>query len=190
VCICMLKSSIYVLFISKMKTLFALVHIRLALYHPAKSIFLTLSSQSLPFPFLFQFIFSDSKLAALYASAPSKTADLKRRYGTDKYTSDASQFKDVSVEASSKSQQAVSPVSVERTLQSYNHNPRKENPLYATTTNEFGMKKPTVATYTADRVARDQKFSNAFNSMMPRDQGLNTSLTRSNVHVELDPQFI
>jgi len=75
-------------------------------------------------------------------------------------------------------------------LASYNHAPKDQNPLYATTQNDFGIKKPTEATYTSERLPRKQGFSNGFNSQMPRDQGLNTSLTRSNVHVELDPQFV
>ena len=81
-------------------------------------------------------------------------------------------------------------VPIARTLESYNHDPKDQNPLYATTQNEFGIKKPTVATYTSERLPRNQQFSNSFNSQMPRDQGLNTSLTKSNVHTELNPQFV
>ena len=53
-------------------------------------------------------------------------------------------------------------VNLDRLLDSYNHNPKNQNPLYLTTQNEFGFKKPTTATYTYERIARDQKFSNRY----------------------------
>jgi len=45
-------------------------------------------------------------------------------------------------------------VDVERLLNSYKHAPKGQNPLYATTQNDFGIKKPTTATYTSERIAR------------------------------------
>lgn len=78
---------------------------------------------------------------------------------------------------------------VEQLLASYSHNPKEENPLYGTTANDYGQKKPSLATYNPHRITRNQTFSRAFNSMMFKDQGLNTSMTRSNVHEQLDPMF-
>ena len=99
------------------------------------------------------------------------------------------EFSNVSVDAYLKTLRDEK-LDVTRLLNSYNHDPKDQNPLYATTQNEFGIKKPTAATYTTERLARNQAFSNSYNSQMPRDQGLNTSLTKSNVQTELNPQFI
>ena len=131
---------------------------------------------------------SDSKLANLYASVPTKSS-IARQRGHAGEVSNPEEYKTVSVDAYMKTIRDQS-VDVYRLLNSYNHAPKDQNPLYATTQNEFGIKKPTAATYTTERIARDQKFSNSYNSQMPRDQGLNTSLTRSNVHTELDPLFV
>ena len=72
-------------------------------------------------------------------------------------------------------------------LESYNHAPKTENPLYQTSANSIGSKKPSLATYTANRHPRKQAFSKSFNRKMFRDHGLNTSMTKSNV---LDNQFM
>ena len=130
---------------------------------------------------------SDAKLAHLYAAAPSKSS-IARKLGHSGETSDPKEFMHVSVMAN-RLVASENIVPIENILNSYSHAPKPQNPLYATSQNEHGIKKPTVATYTAERCARDQKFSASFNSQMPRDQGLNTSLTRSNCHTELDPQF-
>ena len=74
----------------------------------------------------------------------------------------------------------------ERILEGYIHEPRQEHSMYTTTSNQFGIQKPTVATFTADRRARSQQFSNSFNGVKFRDQGLNTSMIRSSVHNSLD----
>ena len=68
----------------------------------------------------------------------------------------------------------------------YKHNPKDEHIMYQTSANEYGAQAPTVATLTAERSARSQQFSNSFNGIKYRDQGLNTSITRSNVHDGLD----
>lgn len=68
----------------------------------------------------------------------------------------------------------------------YKHEPKSQNPLFTTTANEIGLKKPSKATYTTTRYARSQNFSKSFNRIMFQDQGLNTSLSRSNVHERLD----
>lgn len=79
---------------------------------------------------------------------------------------------------------------LEQHLKSYVHETKEENPLYVTSSNEYGCKKPCSLTYTAVRNARGQSFSNSFHRNMFKDQGLNTSMTRSRVHQSLDPQFI
>mmetsp|Transcript_33270 Transcript_33270/g.48134 ORF Transcript_33270/g.48134 Transcript_33270/m.48134 type:complete len:191 (-) Transcript_33270:408-980(-) len=78
---------------------------------------------------------------------------------------------------------------VEQVLASYTHNPKEQNPLYGTTANDYGQNKPSLATYNPHRITRNQTFSRGFNGMMFKDQGLNTSMTRSNVHEQLDPMF-
>ena len=132
---------------------------------------------------------SDNKLAKLYASAPSKSETYRMERGIASETSNPEEFKTVSVDAFQKTISMVKD-DVSKVLASYNHDPKDQNPLYATTTNDFGIKKPTEATYTSERLPRKQGFSNSFNSQMPRDQGLNTTLTRSVVHTELDPSFV
>mmetsp|Transcript_22578 Transcript_22578/g.33257 ORF Transcript_22578/g.33257 Transcript_22578/m.33257 type:complete len:203 (+) Transcript_22578:786-1394(+) len=76
---------------------------------------------------------------------------------------------------------------IEKSLNDYKHNPKEQNPLFITTSNSYGKHKPAAATYTSVERPRGQSFSNSFNRMMFRDQGLNTSLARSNVHSQLDP---
>ncbi len=71
-------------------------------------------------------------------------------------------------------------------LDLYKHDPKVQNPLYTTTANDIGLKKPSKATHTTTMYARSQCFSKSFNRIMFQDQGLNTSLTRSNVHERLD----
>jgi len=56
-------------------------------------------------------------------------------------------------------------------LMNYNHSPKEEHPLYTTTGNAIGIKKPDIATYNFERYARSQTFSRSFNSMF-QDQGL------------------
>ena len=75
-----------------------------------------------------------------------------------------------------------SPDQVEAILKEYKHTPKKEHPLYQTTSNQIGLKKPSVNTFTAVRHSRSQSFSSSFNRKMFRDQGLNTSSKRSQVH--------
>lgn len=43
-------------------------------------------------------------------------------------------------------------------LATYNHTPKEENALYTTTNNEIGIKRPTGATFTFERRARQQGF--------------------------------
>ncbi|CAM9545164.1 unnamed protein product [Ascophyllum nodosum] len=75
-------------------------------------------------------------------------------------------------------------------LSTFNHNPKKENPLYTTTNNNIGIKAPTSATFTFERRARQQGFSNSFNGLKFKDMGLNTSVTRSSIHDAFNPHFM
>jgi hypothetical protein len=72
----------------------------------------------------------------------------------------------------------------------YKHAPRPENPLYTTSSNEYGKKAPSVATYVAEREGRPQDFSKSFNGIKPKNSSLNTSISKSTVHPKLDPQFM
>ena len=80
--------------------------------------------------------------------------------------------------------------STEEVLDAYRHAPKDENPMYTTTNNALGFKKPTVATFSNERSARSQTFSNSFNGTKYRNQGLNTAVTLSGVHNNLNPQWI
>ncbi len=75
-------------------------------------------------------------------------------------------------------------------LDDYKHERKTENPLFTTTSNDYGSKKPSKTTYTTMRYSRSQSFSKSFNRIMFQDQGLNTSLTRSNVHERLETHFV
>ena len=68
----------------------------------------------------------------------------------------------------------------------YSHKPKKEHIMYQTSANDYGNQGPTVATVAAERRARSQQFSNSFNGIKYRDQGLNTSTTKSHVHDNID----
>lgn len=74
------------------------------------------------------------------------------------------------------------PDQIEAILEEYKHAPKEENPLYHTTSNQFGQKKPSINTVTTVSYSRSQSFSSSFNRKMFRDQGLNTSSKRSQVH--------
>ena len=75
-------------------------------------------------------------------------------------------------------------------LRHYDHKPKEQNPLYATEANEFGLRKPSEASYTNARYGLSQRFSQSFNRTMFRDEGLNASMTKSKIHDQLMPQFI
>ena len=70
-------------------------------------------------------------------------------------------------------------------LTHYNHCPKKEDPLYVTTANEYGHKKPTSATYQNVRFGVSQKFSRSFNNVMYKNEGLNSSMVTSKIHDSL-----
>lgn len=79
---------------------------------------------------------------------------------------------------------------IDTVINSYNHAPKVEDPRYTTAANEFGFKRPTQATYVTERLSRPQGFSNGFNGIKPKNSSLNTTLSKSNVHKQLDPQFM
>ncbi|KAL7500522.1 hypothetical protein ACHAWT_008343 [Skeletonema menzelii] len=58
-------------------------------------------------------------------------------------------------------------------LSNYNHNPKEQNPLYVTESNEFGRRKPSAATWTTKSHGLAQSFSKSFNNYVYRDEGLN-----------------
>ena len=78
---------------------------------------------------------------------------------------------------------------VEKILRSFKQGTKYEDPRYTTSSNEFGKKAPTVATYVSERANRPQGFSKSFNNIKPQNSGLSTGLSKSTVHPSLDPQF-
>lgn len=94
-----------------------------------------------------------------------------------------------SAEAASASK-TVSKEQADELLRNYNHNPKEQNPLYSTTANEYGLKPLSESTITTERHGLSQKFSQSFNRTMFRDEGLNASMTKSNIHDLLTPQFV
>eukprot|EP00605_Chrysophyceae_sp_TOSAG23-4_P002762 GSChrysophyteH1.ASY1.ANO1.3046.1 assembled CDS len=81
------------------------------------------------------------------------------------------------------------PEEVDRILSKWKQGTKQEDPRYTSTSNTYGFKPPTVATFVADRAGRPQGFSNSFQGIKPQNSGLNTGLTKSTVHPSLDPQF-
>eukprot|EP00904_Undaria_pinnatifida_P005286 jgi/Undpi1/1888/HiC_scaffold_12.g05275.m1 len=49
-------------------------------------------------------------------------------------------------------------------LAAYNHTPKEEHALYSTTNNDIGIKRPTGATFTFERRARQQGFRRVFHN--------------------------
>ena len=84
----------------------------------------------------------------------------------------------------------LQPATTEETLAAYRHAPIAQHSMYTTTNNELGIKKPTNATFSNERAARSQNFSNSFNGVKHRNQGLNCAMTKSGAHKNLDPQWI
>lgn len=116
---------------------------------------------------------------------PSKAEFLKNRIENIRKNIDISTLNNMNEE-----NEVVSFANVESLLQSYKHEPKLEDPRYTTTNNEIGRKPPSVATFVAERHSKRQDFSKSFNSIKPKNTSLNTSLSKSNVHKELDPQFL
>jgi hypothetical protein len=122
--------------------------------------------------------YSDNALSAVFRQEPSASMNKRR-----KDTVFAKPFNSESPTAEPKDQ-------VKDILAHYSHNPKEQNPLFVTEANEFGLRKPSQASYTTARYGLSQKFSQSFNRTMFRDEGLNASMTRSKIHDHLTPQFI
>ena len=120
--------------------------------------------------------FSDSSLSKVFRLEKSAAMNKRR-----KNSAFAKQLDNSSVTTS----KTIPKEEVNKILSQYNHSPKNENPLYSTTANEFGLKRPTQATYTNVRYGNSQKFSQSFNRTMFRDEGLTCSMTRSNIHDSL-----
>ena len=87
--------------------------------------------------------------------------------------------------SSSETEKNVNKQEINEMLTHYNHCPKKEDPLYVTTANEYGHKKPTGATYQTVRFGVSQKFSRSFNNVMYKNEGLNSSMVTSKIHDSL-----
>jgi len=109
-----------------------------------------------------------------------KRRELLRTIGPDEF--------DMELLKVTKKEEIVKP-NVEEVLKVFNQGSKVEDPRYTSSNNEYGKKAPTVATFVAERAARKQGFSKSFNGVKPQSTGLNTGLTKSNVHPKLDPQF-
>lgn len=121
--------------------------------------------------------YSDSKLSAAMSKGESHAEISRSKAGTS--TGHAAQPK--------RNEKEINPSEqADQVLRKYNHNPHQEHPMYNTTNNQYGAERPTAATFSAERVARSQTFSNSFNAIKFRDTGLNTSLIRSQVNDLLD----
>ncbi|KAL7484957.1 hypothetical protein ACHAW6_010572 [Cyclotella cf. meneghiniana] len=128
--------------------------------------------------------YSDSALSAVFRQKESDSMNKRRKHSifAKPFYSDAP-----TAELGSK---AVSKEELKEFLVHYNHNPKQQNPLYTTESNELGLRKPSEASCTTSRYGLSQKFSQSFNKIMYRDEGLNASMTKSKVHDQLTPQFL
>ncbi|KAL9182859.1 hypothetical protein ACHAXT_004138 [Thalassiosira profunda] len=127
--------------------------------------------------------FSDSALSKVFRLKESDSMNKRRKYSAFvRQPGNAS-----SAPSPSKT---VPKDEVTEILSHYNHNPAKQNPLFGTTANEYGLKKPTSSTYPSVRHGLSQQFSQSFNRTMYRDEGLNAAITKSTVHDSLTPQFV
>ena len=61
--------------------------------------------------------------------------------------------------------------------------------LFETAPLSCAFRKPDIATFTSDRVSIPQAFSNSFQGVQYRNQGLSTALSKSSYHAKLDPSF-
>lgn len=128
--------------------------------------------------------YSDNALSAVFRQEASASMNKRR-----KDTLFAKPFCSESPAAEHASK-TISKSEVKEILSHYDHKPKEQNPLYITEANEFGLRKPSEASYTTARHGVSQKFSQSFNRTMFRDEGLNASMTKSKIHDQLTPQFI
>ncbi|KAL3769172.1 hypothetical protein ACHAWU_001240 [Discostella pseudostelligera] len=121
--------------------------------------------------------FSDSVLSHVFRLKESDTMNKRRK---SSIVLQQSQNADVPASSKTYSKEEVSEI-----LSQYNHSPKKQHPLYGTTANEYGLKKPSQATFQNVRNGVSQKFSKSFNRILFRDEGLNTSIPKSRIHDSL-----
>jgi Domain of unknown function (DUF4490) len=138
---------------------------------------------------------SDSKLSSSVVSHRVAPSDAARRKALGKHPVVYQPQEEASIGIVEVGARTVKPPlpqskeALDSLLKGYTHAPKEENPLLTTSNNVYGATRPTGATYNFSRRARLQAFSNGFNSIKYRDMGLNTSMSRSQVHSALDPQF-
>jgi len=126
--------------------------------------------------------YSDSALSKVFRQKDSLTDAVNRK----SFNADLVQNED----SRTLNRQQFNQEAVQEILMNYNHEPVVHHPLYTISSNEYGRNKPTPATFTSSRMSRNQAFSTSFNKIMPKGNGLNTSLSRSKVHSLLDPRFL
>mmetsp|Transcript_24295 Transcript_24295/g.43524 ORF Transcript_24295/g.43524 Transcript_24295/m.43524 type:complete len:199 (+) Transcript_24295:29-625(+) len=125
--------------------------------------------------------FSDSSLSRVFRLKESDSMSKRRKNSV---------FVKKQIGPTTLTSKTVPKEEVKDILSQYKHNPKNQNPLYGTSANEIGLKKPSSATYPTERHGMSQKFSQSFNRTMFRDEGLNSSMTKSNIHDLLTPQFV
>ncbi|KAK1747448.1 hypothetical protein QTG54_001411 [Skeletonema marinoi] len=106
--------------------------------------------------------YSDSSLSKVFRQRESDSMN-KRRKNSSLVKNDSS----------NSGRRSLSKEDVSVILSDYDHNPKEENPLYVTESNEFGRRKPSAATWTTKRHGVAQSFSKSFNNYVYRDEGLN-----------------
>lgn len=127
--------------------------------------------------------FSDSSLSQVFRLKESDSMNKRRKNSVFV----KKQLCNSDAPASSKT---VPKDEVSKILSQYNHNPKDQNPLYVTTANQYGHKRPNAASVPSVRHGTSQRFSQSFNRTMFRDEGLKCTLSKSTVHDLLTPQFI
>ncbi len=106
--------------------------------------------------------YSDSSLSRVFRQRESDSMN-KRRKNSSLAKNDSS----------ANGRKSLSKEDVSGILSNYDHNPKEQNPLYVTESNEFGRRKPSAATWTTKRHGLAQSFSKSFNNYVYRDEGLN-----------------
>lgn len=121
--------------------------------------------------------FSDSVLSHVFRLKESDTMNKRRKSSV---VLQQRQNEDTSSSSKTYSKEEVNEI-----LSQYNHSPKKQHPLYGTTANEYGVKKPSQATFQNVRHGVSQQFSKSFNRILFRNEGLNTSIPKSRIHDSL-----
>ena len=66
------------------------------------------------------------------------------------------------------------------------HNPRGQHPVYQTTSNQYGLKKPSIVDMPDTYSSSSQHFTNTFYGGPSKVSCMTTAVTKSNVHNALD----